>query len=179
MLSIFHFFRLSYCCLDRLCRFVGYQHLIFSPISSTVRASRRLWPMLIALLHPTIDCYNSSLILLIDRPLPSLIPISIRPQPRLVAYSRFVSRRFSLTTDCQPSTLCYDLGSYTPTNHTNTLPRPCHTSQPTTTLVRPALRTRATLSSTLPLVSSGHHPLPHTILMPCRSWFRSLGVLRS
>lgn len=29
VLTIFHFFHLYYCCLDRLCPFVGYQHLIF------------------------------------------------------------------------------------------------------------------------------------------------------
>src|SRR5258706_5358240 len=54
VLTIFHFFHLSYCCLDRLCPFVGYQHLIFSSMARAFDACvRRLCAMVIILRHPT------------------------------------------------------------------------------------------------------------------------------
>jgi len=130
VLPIVHFIHLSYCCLDRPCHYVGYQHLI-SPAWSEPHD-------VVANAHyPSTSYFNlrsiatiPNLILLIHRPITVLDPYLRPPSTQLVAYSRFVSRRFSFITDCQPSTLCHDLGSYTPPNHTNNPPRPRHTRLP-------------------------------------------------
>jgi len=114
VLPIVHFIHLSYCCLNRPCHYVGYQHLI-----STA------WPEphdVVANAHyPSTSYFNlrsiatiTILILLIYRPIAVLDPYLHPPSTQLVAYSRFVSRGFSFITDCQPSTLCHDLGSYKP-----------------------------------------------------------------
>lgn len=170
VLTIFHFFHLSYCCLDRPCLYVGYQHLIFPVWPSPRRLCTT--PVANGYYYPSTSSFNPRstatiplLILLIHRPYrPRFLSPSASAQ--LVAYFGFVSRRFSFTTDCQPSTLCHDLGSYTPTNHTNNPPRPSH---PTTAFVRPAFRTeqcfRALCLCLLRSSALPYHPYAHTSLV--------------
>jgi len=137
VLTIFHLSHLSYCCLDWPCPFVGYQHLIFSawPLPHDA-CGQRLLPFDL-LLQPTIECYNSTFETFDPLPLPSLIPISFRPQPGLshTLDSRLVDSHLSPTASLRR---CAMTSVPIHTDHTNSLPRPRHT---TTTFVRPAFRT--------------------------------------
>lgn len=162
MLSIFHLFNLSYCCLDRPCRSVGYQHfLIFSLPSPTAwpAPKRRLWPMLITPRHPT-PIYDRLLQFhfdTFDRPPPScpwfLSPSAFDPG---LSHTLDSSRRFSFITDCQPrrcATTSVRIRQQTiqtlhlnPVTPLNRLPTP---------VARLDIQNRVMLSHPLPVVPSG------------------------
>jgi len=111
-------------------------------------------------------------IFLIDRPLdPHLFSI----RPRLVVYSRFVSRRFSFITDCSLRR-CATTSARIRPQTIQTLYLDPVTRQPTSTLVRPTFRT-GRRSRALCLWSTVLHP-PPTILMPNRSRSRSFSASR-
>ena len=127
--------------------------------------------------YPSTPHYNSTFDAFDPPPLPSLVPISVRPQPSLSH-----NLDLCLVDSPLPPTASLRRCAMPPvpihlqTIQTNNLPRPCHT---TTAIARLAFRTEQCFRALwlCLLRSSALHTSIHTILMPICSWFRSLGVL--